>query len=151
VRQFERKKVVARRNAFPDKGGHIDVGGCTVADDRALAFIQRHLKSVWALELLLLFHNHPEREWRRDSLVRELRGSEVVVNEALAQLRGANLLAETPERLFKYEPSDSTARAIVAEIAQIYSTRPVAVIKAISGSPSDKLRIFSDAFKIRGS
>lgn len=120
-----------------------------MTDDRALAFIQRHLKSVWALELLLLFHDHPEREWRRDALVRELRGSDAVVNEALNQLRAASLLAETPERLFKYHPADQELGNIVADVAQIYSTRPVAVIKAISGSPSEKLKIFSDAFKIR--
>jgi hypothetical protein len=120
-----------------------------VTDDTALAFIQRHLKSVWALELLLLFHNNPEREWRRDELVRELRGSEAVVNEALIQLKGASLAAETSERMFRYEPASPSLRETVSAIAEIYSTRPMAVIKAISASPSDKLQIFSDAFKIR--
>jgi hypothetical protein len=120
-----------------------------LTDDRALAFIQGHLKSVWALELLLLFHNNPDREWHRNALVRELRGSEVVVNEALSQLKGAGLVGETPDRMFKYEPADATIRGIVPEIAKIYSVRPVSVIKAISGAPSDKLKIFSDAFKIR--
>jgi hypothetical protein len=120
-----------------------------VADDRALTFIQRHLKSVWALELLLLFYNNPQRDWHREALVRELRGSEVVVNEALSQLKIARLVHETPERTFKYSPGDSSLHQMVSEISEIYSTRPVAVIKAISGSPSEKLKIFSDAFKIR--
>jgi hypothetical protein len=120
-----------------------------VTDDRALIFIQRHLKSVWALELLLLFHNNPQRDWRSDDLVRELRGSEVVVKEALGQLKIARLVQETSERSFKYAPGDSSLRHVVSEIAKIYSTRPVTVIKAISGSPSEKLKIFSDAFKIR--
>ena len=108
-----------------------------MTDDRVIVFIQRHLKSVWALELLLLFHGNPERKWRRDALVRELRGSEVVVNEALGQLKSASLVSETPERAFRYDPADSALGEIVAKIADIYSTRPVAVIKAISDSPSD--------------
>lgn len=109
-----------------------------VTDDKAIAFIHLHLKSVWGLELLLLFHHHPERDWRRDALVRELRGSEAVVNEALSQLKSAGLVRETPERTFTYAPD--APREIVSKIAQIYSTRPVAVIKAISGSSSRSTR-----------
>lgn len=120
-----------------------------MTDDRALAFIQRHLKSVWALELLLFFYNNPQRDWRSDALVRELRGSEVVVKEALIQLKAARLVDETSERTFRYAPRDSSLDEVVSGIAKIYSTRPVTVIKAISGSPSEKLKIFSDAFKIR--
>jgi hypothetical protein len=51
--------------------------------------------------------------------------------------------------MFRYEPASPSLRETVSAIAEIYSTRPMAVIKAISASPSDKLQIFSDAFKIR--
>jgi hypothetical protein len=132
----------------PIKAGH-RLGIAVVTDDRALAFIQRHLKSVWALELLLFFYNNPQRDWPSDALVRELRGSEVVVKEALIQLKAARLVDETSERTFRYAPRDSSLGEVVSEVAGMYSTRPVAVIKAISGSPSEKLKTFSDAFKIR--
>jgi hypothetical protein len=118
-------------------------------EDRALAFIQRHLKSVWALELLLHFHNHPDRDWTKGRLIRELRASEAVVNEALAQLRSAGLISETSDRAFRYAPADRGIDELVATISAVYSARPVSVIKAISLSPSDKLKVLSDAFKIK--
>jgi hypothetical protein len=148
---LERPRRVAHGSLFPDKPHSTGrrEGTDLVTDDQALAFIHLHLKSVWGLELLLLFHNNPEREWRRDALVRELRGSEAVVNEALSQLKNAGVVIETSERLFRFASEDPSLRGMVAKIAEVYSTHPVAVIKAISGSPSDKLKIFSDAFKIR--
>jgi hypothetical protein len=144
--------AVAQFHVFPINAQGTPLEGTVlVSDDRALAFIQRHLKSVWGLELLLLFHSRPEQEWRRDALVRELRASEVVVNEALSQLKSARVVNETPERVFKYAPDNDFLRETVSEIADIYATRPVAVVKAISAAPSEKLKIFLDAFKIRDS
>ena len=121
-------------------------------EEATFLFIQDALKSVWALELLLLLHRDRERGWRSDQLVRELRGSEVVVSEALAGLRAAGLTAETASKTFKYGPSpgDELDQQVNA-LAEIYATRPMAVIKAITGSPNEKLRIFSDAFKLRDS
>lgn len=119
-------------------------------EEATLLFIQDSLKSVWALEMLLLLHRDRDRGWRSDQLVRELRGSEVVVSEAIASLRTGGLIVETPNKTYKYGPSpDDALDTQVNAVATIYATHPMTVIKAITGSPNEKLRIFSDAFKLR--
>ena len=120
-----------------------------VTEDETLSFIDARIKSVWSLELLLLLFREPARAWRRDELVRELRGSEVVVQEALGSLYKAGLVIEDQPGIVRFGPSSDHLRDMVASVDRIYTVRPMAIIKAITGSPNDRLRIFSDAFKFR--
>ena len=120
-----------------------------VTEDETLSFIDARIKSVWSLELLLLLFREPARAWRRDELARELRGSEVVVQEALGSLYKAGLVIEDQPGIVRFGPASDHLRDMVASVDRIYTVRPMAIIKAITGSPNDRLRIFSDAFKFR--
>lgn len=120
-----------------------------VTEDETLSFIEARIKSVWSLELLLLLFREPAKAWRRDELVRELRGSEVVVKEALESLYSAGLVVENESGTFRFGPSTDPLNEMVASVDRVYTVRPMAIIKAITGSPNDRLRIFSDAFKFR--
>jgi hypothetical protein len=121
-----------------------------VSDERTFAFIRTALKSVWDLELLLLLHRDTETAWTREKIVRDLRGSDGVVSVALQSLRAARLIGEVAPNTYRYEPANDELRGLVNSISQIYADRPMAVIKAITEGPNDKLRAFSDAFKLRG-
>ena len=98
--------------------------------------IRRDPAPFWALEMLLLFFLHPDRDWRREMLVRELRGSDGVVREALASLEKAGLVSETSPQTFRLAAIPPDLRKMIDAVSDLYSTRPMAVIKAISGSPS---------------
>jgi hypothetical protein len=120
-----------------------------VSDERTFAFIRTALKSVWDLELLLLLHRSGDARWTPGEIVRELRGSESVVSIALQSLKAARLIGEVSPNTYSYEPATDELHYLVNSVSQIYSDRPMAVIKAITEAPNDKLRAFSDAFKLR--
>lgn len=114
-------------------------------EEVVLSFVRSAIKSAWSLELLLLLYRDPDQAWTGEALVRELRGSEHLVNESVATLSAAGVveLAETGAR---YRAQSSESAALVAALVELYRQKPLTVLKAIFTSPSDKIRSFSDAF-----
>jgi hypothetical protein len=121
--------------------------GLLLTEHEVLAFVQSSFKSVWMLELLLTLRRNPQRAWRSDELVRELRSSDAIVAEALQSLQALALVNQ--EDSVRYAPASPTLDAIAAEVASLYARKPMAVIRAISTAPNEKLRIFSDAFRLK--
>ncbi|WP_372394806.1 hypothetical protein ABMY26_02015 [Azospirillum sp. HJ39] len=117
--------------------------------DDALTLLRGSIRSVWALELLLLLRRHSDRDWSNADLVRELRGSEVVVQEALAGFRGAGLLVAQPDGSHRYQPAAPMLDQWVEEIEQAYAIRPSAIIREIFAAPGNKVQIFADSFRFR--
>ncbi|PWC39832.1 hypothetical protein [Azospirillum sp. TSO35-2] len=120
-----------------------------VLSDDALALLRRSIRSVWALELLLLLRRQSDRNWSNADLVRELRGSEVVVQEALVGFLGAGLLVAEADGSHRYRPAAPVLDHWVEEIAQAYATRPSAVIREIFAAPGNKVQVFADSFRFR--
>jgi hypothetical protein len=120
-----------------------------VTDDDTLAFIRASLKSVWALELLLLLKRHPDRSWHGKELVRELRASEMIVTEALNNLQAAGFVSDEAGGTFRYRHEATALTALADAVDQLYRAKPMAAINAIMSAPDRNLRIFSDAFKLR--
>jgi hypothetical protein len=119
-----------------------------VTDEEVLAFVQASIPSVWALELLLLLRRDPSREWRVEMLVRELRGTSPVVEDALNALQSAGLVVGQ-DGLYRYQPASPALDTLVAETAKIYAIKSVSVIRAIVTAPNDKLRIFANSFRLK--
>lgn len=119
-----------------------------VTDEEIFAFVRTSVRSVWALELLLLLRRDPARSWHPDDLVRELRSSPAIVHEELAALCAAGLCGHAEGR-YRYQPATAAQDALAAALQDTYAARPMAVVKAIMSAPNEKLRIFSDAFKLR--
>jgi DNA-binding IclR family transcriptional regulator len=120
-----------------------------VTEDELLKFVQNSIKSVWALEMLLLFRRERQRAWNAGDLVRELRSSDSAVAEALVALHSAGFIAATPEGPYRYEAASAELDEIAVRIEKLYGERPLAMAKAIMSAPNEKLRIFSDAFKLK--
>lgn len=120
-----------------------------MTEDDALAFATASIRSVWALEMLLTLKRNPHRPWTVDALILELRSSQVGVNEALANLRAAGLASEDNPGQFQYRAASPELDELATALEKIYAIKPMAVIKAVVSGPSDKLRIFSDAFKFK--
>ncbi len=117
-------------------------------EDDVLNFIGSSIKSVWALELLLLLRRDSARGWGSDDLVRELRGSETIISEAVNQLESAGLVA-LEDGFYTYRPASNDIDRMVGHVDDLYKEKPIAVMKAIMSAPNDKLRVFSDAFKLK--
>ena len=76
---------------------------------------------------------------------RELRGSEHLVNESVAALAAAGVV-ELGETGIRYGPQSSELGTVVTALVELYGQKPLAVLRAIFTSPSEKIRSFSDAF-----
>ncbi len=123
--------------------------GIALTEDEVLTFVQKSIKSVWALEMLLLLRRERQRAWRTGDLVRELRSSDSAVGEAIASLRGAGFISAEASDTYRYEPASAQLDEIAARVEGIYAEKPLAVAKVIMSAPNEKLRIFADAFKLK--
>lgn len=120
-----------------------------VLSDDALSLLRTSFRSVWALELLMLLRRESQRAWSRDALIRELRGSELVVQEALDGFLAAALVAAEPDGGYRYSPALAVLDQWVGEIEQAYAQRPSAIVREILAAPGNKVQIFADSFRFR--
>jgi hypothetical protein len=121
-----------------------------VTEEEVFARIKSSIASVWALELLLLLRRTSPQLWTYDELVVELRSSRTVVEFASATLLRAGLVAQVRGEGITYEPAGYAERRFADELQRIYSAKPMRVVRAIMTTPNEKLRIFSDAFRLKG-
>jgi hypothetical protein len=119
------------------------------ADRAVFQFIREHLRSVWALELLLLLKRDPERCWSVAELVSDLRASHGLVADNLAALQGAGLVIADDHGCFRYRPAAPTLAHLTDQLEAAYRARPVTVIRWIS-APTERLQSLADAFKFKG-
>jgi hypothetical protein len=120
-----------------------------VTDEALLQFIEAHIKSVWAIEQLLVLTREPVRPWEIGELVRETRSSPTAVQEALRNLKDAGLADHTLDGKYRFAPKSDGLRGEVQDLLKAYVERPRFVIRAIFAEPKDNLRIFADAFKLK--
>jgi hypothetical protein len=119
--------------------------GNVLDEEIVLSFVRSAIKSAWSLELLLLLYREPRQSWTGEALVRELRGSEHLVNESIETLAAAGLI-EHGEAGARYRPQSSELEALATALIELYRQKPATVLRTIFASPSDKIRSFSDAF-----
>ena len=120
-----------------------------MTEEEVLAFVHSELGSVWALELLIFLKGNPDRNFRLEELVLQLRSSSLAVAQALARLRDNGFADETPGGTYRFAPRSPRHVDMAAAIERISFEKPMTLIKAIAEIPNEKLRNFSDAFKIR--
>jgi len=118
-------------------------------DQDLFGFIREQLRSVWALELLLLMRRAAGRSWSPQELVGELRASPALVSDNLAAFERAGLVAAAEDGRYAFSPASPLLSALCDQLETAYRERPVTVINAIV-SPPDKLQALADAFRIRG-
>ena len=114
------------------------------------AFIAERIDSVMALEVLLLLAGSPQRRWTADALAQELRIDPAWTAAQLPALASGGLLAtDGGNGEFWYEPHAQELRQTVDDLARAYADRRVTVIGLIFSKPTDNIRTFADAFRIR--
>ncbi len=119
------------------------------ADQDLFGFIREQLRSVWALELLLLMRRQANRAWSPDELVTELRASPTLVSDNLESFQRGGLVIADEEGRYRFSPASPVLASLCDQLDQAYRERPVKVINAIV-APADKLQTLADAFRIRG-
>lgn len=110
--------------------------------------IEYSFGSVWTLELLLLLCRDRERPWRPEELVGELRSSEAVARESIDRLVTAGLVIVEEHGAVRYAPASQEQDALVMQLDEEYRRKPAAIRRLIVQGPAEKLRSFSDAFRL---
>jgi hypothetical protein len=116
-------------------------------DTDLLGFVREHVRSVWALELLLLLRRDPARCWTSAELVRELRASSGLVADNLKRFHASALVAPGDDG-YRFAPGTPLLDELCARLEAAYRERPVTVINLIA-SPVDPLQSLADAFKFK--
>ena len=117
--------------------------------DELEQFIRNTIKSLWALELLLLLAHDENRLWTPAELNLELRSNVKLVGDLLAQFERGLLVKAEADGRYRYAPVTAELERMVEELKTAYADRPLMVVKAIVSAPDDKIRTIADAFKIR--
>jgi hypothetical protein len=112
-------------------------------------FVREHVRSVWALELLLILKGDRERCWAPADLVRELRASQSVVQDNLARFERGGLVRIDEEGCYGYAPASPVLSQLCDQLEAAYRERPVAIINLIA-RPANPVQGLADAFKFRG-
>src|SRR4029079_9703765 len=103
-------------------------------EDMLLHFAASSIRSVWALELLLLMKKNPQM-WNVGELVTQLRGSDAAISEAMQRLQDAGLVIQA-EGGFRYAPSSTENETLANDLEALYRLKPVAVVSAIAKAPN---------------
>lgn len=108
------------------------------------------IPSVESLEILLLMFANPGLELSAADVSRRLYTSVDSAAARLGELQAGKLLVmigtEPPKYRFNGEGPES---GFVGGLEKVYKERRVSVISFIYSKPSDPLRAFSDAFRLR--
>lgn len=114
-------------------------------------FIAEHLHSVIRLEVLLLVAEGRDKVWDSATVGRRLHLSSHSTKAHLDELLSQGLLTlidEADETLYRYNPSSDKLDKTVARLRNAYATQRVAVLTQIFANPVDRIRLFSEAFRI---
>ncbi|MGH7214793.1 MAG: hypothetical protein ACREIT_08515 [Tepidisphaeraceae bacterium] len=125
--------------------------GAEDISEEVKGFLTEHIDSVMQLEVLLLLHADTRKQWQPADVARELRVETEWVAVELSRMCARQLLSCTtgPDPLYRFDPRTPGVSRAVADLAKAYVDRRVTVIGLIFAKPTDKIRSFADAFRIR--
>jgi len=128
-----------------------------MVSEKAKALLRDYIESFEQLEILLLLHRRRGDTLGADSVVTELKLGLDSVDDALAHLARAHLIAVRAEspRLFQYGPANSVMDAAVGDLAGAYDDNRLEVINlmntnAIERVRTSAMRAFANSFLLGG-
>lgn len=114
-------------------------------------FIAEHIPSVIRLEVLLLLSEDRNKVWSADTVDRKLNLTPTSAKTHLDELVSQGLLrlvdGPTEER-YRYRPSSDKLDKTVGQLSNAYATQRVAVLTMIFANPVDKVRLFTETFRM---
>jgi hypothetical protein len=115
-------------------------------------FIAEHIDSVLQLEVLLLLFAHRARQFTANDISNELRIDPNWVAGQLSRMCAMGILiciTQANVMTYQYQPAKPHVDATITGLADAYAQRRVSVVSLIFNKPTDALRNFADAFRLR--
>mgnify|MGYP001562281163 CR=1 FL=1 len=104
--------------------------------------------SVEELEVLLILHEANDRSWTALEINERLRSQESSIAKWLDALVALGL-AQQGDGRYRYAPASAKLARDTSALAEAYRERRIKVIELIFAKPSESLRDFVRAFKLR--
>ena len=101
--------------------------------------------------MLLLLSENRNKVWSADAVDRKLNLTPTTAKAHLDELVSQGLLrlvdGPTEER-YRYHPSSDRLDKTVGQLSNAYATQRVAVLTMIFANPGDKVRLFTETFRM---
>ena len=136
--------------AEPDEYTLREAMGKQYISDELKAFIKNQIQTVFRLEVLLLLHGKQPKAFTPADVALELGFERDVAREQLGSLVTLGLLLQsnTHEAKYHYDPANMAMGSLVDQLALTYSKRPVPILSLILAEPTDRTRVFAEAFRL---
>lgn len=120
-------------------------------NDDTRALIAQAFDSVESIELLLLLRRSSNTFWSAHAAAEMIGVRDEIAERKIAALAAARLLrpAETTGA-YRYAPATEELARRVEVLVEAYATRRAEVINTIYSGNLERLRAFSNAFKLKG-
>lgn len=111
-------------------------------------FIRAEVESVEQLEVLLLLRGAADKRWTPDEVARALVSRTESAATWLEGMEQSGLL-RTIDGSYQYAPPTPEVERTIDALAESFAKYRVSVISLIFSKPSERVKIFSDAFRIK--
>lgn len=123
-----------------------------MASPEVQRFVAEHIDSAEKLEILLLLHRNPEKQWAAQDVSQAIYTVPASAIMRLEALVSDGFVASNggADPRYSFAPKSEALRRQVDSLAAEYQKDRVSVIKLIYARPPDPLQSFADAFRLRG-
>ena len=114
-------------------------------------FIQAHLPSIEAMEILLFLQREASRAWRIEEVAQAMATNGVsrpIAAKQIEAFQGAGLVT-LADGGYRYQPASAHVAGLVEALAMAHKERPVSLIRLIYYLRGHKIQSFADAFRMK--
>jgi hypothetical protein len=115
-------------------------------------FLDENIESLEQLEILRVLAEEPGREWSAGELAAEIQAEPSAAASHMAALAARGLVATSARRgeaVARHGSRSPDLGDRLARVLAAYRERPVTMIKLVYAKANERLRAFSDAFRLR--
>ncbi|MGA8808436.1 MAG: hypothetical protein WB973_11210 [Thermoanaerobaculia bacterium] len=114
-----------------------------------MEFISRYVDSMETLEIILLLQRAPDTFWTGSAIDSHFGMKQGTAEKRLHGLLQNRLVSRGTSGGYRYAPKDEELRAGVSALAIAYAERRAVVANIVFSENLERLRAFSDAFKVK--
>jgi hypothetical protein len=111
-------------------------------------FLAAYIASVEQLEVLLLLRAGHERVWSAREIYERVMTNVSSIQESLDKLSSDGLVAPSGKGTYRFSATPEIER-VLEQVAMAYKEMPTRILSALYGTPSNELKAFADAFRIK--
>ncbi len=114
-------------------------------------FLVAHFHSIEQIEVLFLLRDTALREWSAAEISRELRSSDMSIQDRLIDLAASGFISARDADtglVYRYAPLDDGISRLIDGLASAYKERRLRVINLIYAKPESDALSFSEAFNL---